>query len=125
MFTSIFSSRSRGSWIPPIDIIDQDSNFTMIMDLPEVKKEDLKVYTERSNIVCISGNRYRSKQDEDLKDLLIVAERGYGRFERCFELPTSIDDSSVKASFRNQILRVVVPKEASKDVNPSASIKIE
>ncbi|CCW59733.1 unnamed protein product [Phytomonas sp. EM1] len=125
MFTSFFSSRSRGSWIPPIDIIDQDKKFTMIMDLPEVKKEDLKVYTEKGNVVCISGNRLRSKTEEDRRDLLIVAERGYGRFERCFELPTSIDDSSVKASFRNQTLRVDVPKESNKDVNSSSSISIE
>nr|ATE46658.1 putative heat shock protein 20 [Leishmania tropica] len=108
MFSSFFSSRSRGSWIPAVDISEQDDGYTLVADLPEVKKEDLRVYTESSSIICISGNRkHIVKQDEHQ---LLVAERGAGRFERCFDLPTSVDSSKIRASFNDQQLNVSIPK---------------
>ncbi|CBZ23783.1 putative heat shock protein 20 [Leishmania mexicana MHOM/GT/2001/U1103] len=108
MFSSFFASRSRGSWIPAVDILEQDDGYTLVADLPEVKKEDLRVYTESSSIICISGNRkHVLKQDEHQ---LLVAERGTGRFERCFDLPTPVDSSKIKATFNDQQLNVSIPK---------------
>ncbi|KAG5474190.1 hypothetical protein CUR178_04303 [Leishmania enriettii] len=123
MFSSFFSSRSRGSWIPAVDISEQDDSYTLIADLPEVKKEDLRVYTESASIICISGNRkHILKQDEHQ---LLVAERGAGRFERCFELPSSVDSGKIKASFSDHQLNVTIPKLRSSRSGASDSVTID
>ncbi|GET90538.1 heat shock protein 20, putative [Leishmania tarentolae] len=123
MFSSFFSSRSRGSWIPAVDISEQDDSYTLVADLPEVKKEDLRVYTEGATIICISGNRKHTlKQDEHQ---LLVAERGTGRFERCFDLPSAVDSSSIKANFHDQQLNVSIPKLRNSRTGTSNSVTID
>ncbi|CAG9577986.1 putative heat shock protein 20 [Leishmania major strain Friedlin] len=123
MLSSFFASRSRGSWIPAVDISEQDDGYILVADLPEVKKEDLRVYTESSSIICISGNRkHILKQDEHQ---LLVAERGAGRFERCFDLPTSVDSSKIKASFNDQQLNLSIPKLRNSKSGASNSVTID
>ncbi|CAJ1029942.1 Hsp20/alpha crystallin family/HSP20-like domain found in ArsA, putative [Leishmania lindenbergi] len=123
MFNTFFSSRSRGSWIPAVDLSQQDDGYTLVADLPEVKKEDLRVYTESASIICISGNR-KSVLKQDERQLL-VAERGFGRFERCFELPTSVDNSKIKATFNDHQLSVSIPKMRNTKSGASNSVTID
>ncbi|KPA80654.1 putative mitochondrial heat shock protein 20 [Leptomonas pyrrhocoris] len=123
MFNSFFSSRSRGEWIPAVDISEQNDSYTLISDLPEMKKEDVRVYTESSSAICISGIRRHLEEQSDRP--LIVAERGVGRFERCFDLPSKLDETSVRASFKDSQLVVTIPKLSTSASGSSGSIKIE
>ncbi|KAK7200245.1 heat shock protein 20 [Novymonas esmeraldas] len=123
MFNSFFSSRSRGSWVPAMDVAEHDDGYTLIADLPEVKKEDLRVYTESTSVVCVAGNRQHLAKLEEHQ--LLVAERGAGRFERCFDLPTPVDDSKVRASFNDFQLTVSIPKLRSSRSGASSSVPIE
>lgn len=122
-FNSFFSSRSRGEWIPAVDISEQDDSYTLISDLPEMSKEDVRVYTESSTAICISGVRRHLETQSDRP--LIVAERGVGRFERCFDLPSKLDEANVKASFKDSQLVVKIPKLSASKNTSSSSIKIE
>lgn len=123
MLSSFFTSRSRGEWIPAVDIAEQNDAYKLIADLPEMEKGDVRVYTEDSSTICISGVRKHLEEQSDRP--LIVAERGVGRFERCFELPSKLDESNVKASFKNAQLVVSIPKLSSSKNASSSSIKIE
>lgn len=123
MLNAFFSSRSRGEWIPAVDISEQNDSYTLISDLPEMTKEDVRVYTESSTAICISGVRRHLEEQSDRP--LIVAERGVGRFERCFELPAKLDEAGVRASFKNAQLVVTIPKLSSSKNGASSSIKIE
>lgn len=123
MFNSFFSSRSRGEWIPAVDISEQNDSYTLISDLPEMSKEDVRVYTESSTAICISGVRRHLEEQSDRP--LIVAERGVGRFERCFDLPAKLDEANVKASFKDAQLVVKIPKLSANKNTSSSSIKIE
>lgn len=124
MFNPFFSTRARGSWIPAVDLSDHGDSYHLVMDLPHVDKSDVSVYTEGDGVLCISGKRLRQKDEEQDRSLLLLSERGFGSFVRCFELPTRFRDEDVKATFKDSKLTVNVAKTAPKE-GSSGSVKIE
>ena len=77
-------------------------------DLPGVKKEEVKVEVEDGNVLVISGER--SKEKEDKSDKWHRVERSSGRFLRRFRLPENAKTEEVKAGMENGVLTVTVPK---------------
>jgi HSP20 family protein len=81
-------------------------------DLPGVKKEEVKVEVEEGNVVKISGERSREKEEKN--DKWHRVERSSGRFLRRFRLPDNAKVDQVKAAMENGVLTVTVPKEEVK-----------
>ena len=77
-------------------------------DLPGVKKEEVKVEVEDGNVLVISGER--SKEKEDKNDEWHRVERSSGKFLRRFRLPENAKTDQVKAGLENGVLTVTVPK---------------
>jgi HSP20 family protein len=77
-------------------------------DLPGVKKEEVKVEVEDDNVLVISGER--SKEKEDKNDKWHRLERSSGKFRRRFRLPENAKTDHVKAGMENGVLTVTVPK---------------
>jgi len=77
-------------------------------DIPGVKKEEVKVEVEDGNVLVISGER--SKEKEDKSDKWHRVERSSGRFLRRFRLPENAKTEEVKAGLENGVLTVTVPK---------------
>ena len=77
-------------------------------DLPGVKKEEVKVEVEDGNVLVISGER--SKEKEDKNDKWHRVERSSGKFLRRFRLPENAKTDEVKAGLENGVLTVTVPK---------------
>jgi len=124
-FFDSFMSLSRGSWSPPVDIIDSDVAVVIHADLPEVKKEDMKVYTENTSTLCISGIR-AAPVSEHPNAIYLIEERGHGRFERCFDFGAMrLDLDNIKAKHENQLLTVTVPKQTSTSKSHSSAVNIE
>ncbi len=98
---------STTSWEPLTDIIEDDKEFLVKAELPEVKKEDVKVTVE-NGILRISGERKMEKEEKDTKYHRI--ERSYGSFMRAFTLPEGADTGHVQADFKNGVLMVHLPK---------------
>lgn len=105
-----------------MDVAETDAKYVIIMDLPDVRKSDLNVNTE-GGLICISGNRIPPRSEEAYRNHLIFQERGAGKFERCVEIASVVDASSVKAAFADQKLTVEVPKQQKK-LNSSSSVSI-
>ncbi|KAJ3700839.1 hypothetical protein LUZ61_004544 [Rhynchospora tenuis] len=82
-------------------------------DLPGVKKEEVKVEVEDGNVLKISGERSREKDEKN--DTWHRAERGIGKFLRRFRLPENAKVEQSKASMENGVLTVNVPKEEVKE----------
>ena len=102
-------------WAPSVDIVEDDKEWLVKADLPEVKKEDVKVTVE-NGVLTITGERKFEKEEKDKKYHRI--ERSYGNFLRSFTLPDAADCSKVNAEFKDGVLKVHLPK--SEQAKPKA-----
>lgn len=95
------------SWAPSVDIAEDDKEYTVKAELPEVKKEDVKVIVEDSTLT-LRGERKAEKEEKDKKYHRI--ERSYGSFERRFTLPEDSDAGKITSEFKEGMLTVHLPK---------------
>ena len=94
-------------WSPAVDITENGKSYTIKADMPDVKKEDVKV-TVKNGVLELSGERKSEKEEKDEKHHRI--ERSYGRFLRTFTLPEDADSAGIKAECRDGVLTVSLPK---------------
>jgi len=94
-------------WTPLADITEDEKEYLIKAELPEVKKEDVKVTVE-NGVLTITGERKFEKEEKKRKYHRV--ERGYGTFMRSFSLPDDADANKVKAEFKNGVLTVRLPK---------------
>lgn len=97
-------------WAPSVDIGENDKEFIVKAELPEVKKEDIKVTVEDGTL-SISGERKVEKEEKGTKFHRV--ERAYGRFERTFSLPVEADAAKITSDYKDGILTVHLPKNPS------------
>ena len=93
-------------WSPEVDISEDDHGYVLKADLPEIKKDDVRVTVE-DGILSVSGERKTEKEDHKRKFHRI--ERSYGTFRRSFTLPEDADSTKVTAEFRDGVLKVHLP----------------
>lgn len=94
-------------WAPLVDIAEDDKEYLIKVELPEVNKDDVKVTVE-SGTLTISGERKAEKEEKGRKYHRV--ERYYGRFERSFTIPDDAEPDNVKAEFKDGVLRVHLAK---------------
>jgi HSP20 family protein len=94
-------------WAPSVDIIEDENEWLLKADLPEVKKENVKVTVE-NGVLTITGERRFEKEEKNRKYRRI--ERSYGNFLRSFTLPEGADGTKVVADFKDGVLKVHLPK---------------
>ena len=94
-------------WIPLVDITEDDQAYLIKAELPEVKKNDVKVTVE-NGVLNISGERKFEKEEQNKRYHRI--ERAYGSFTRSFAVPDDADDSAVTAEFKDGLLTVRLAK---------------
>ena len=95
-------------WAPLVDISEDANEYLVKAELPELKKEDVKVSVENGELT-ISGERKSEKEEKDRKFHRI--ERCYGSFLRSFTLPEAISSDKVTAEFKDGVLSVHLPKD--------------
>ena len=94
-------------WSPSVDITEDEKEYLVKADLPEVKKEDVKVTVE-NGVLAVAGERKSEKEEKSKKFHRI--ERSFGSFERTFTMPEDADAAKMKAEFKDGVLRVHMPK---------------
>jgi len=93
-------------WSPEVDISQDNHEYLLKADLPEMKKDDVRVTVE-DGILSVSGERKCQKEDQKKKFHRI--ERSFGTFRRSFTLPENADSTKVTAEFRDGVLKVHLP----------------
>jgi HSP20 family protein len=104
------------SWSPEIDVFERDNRLVTKVDLPGLKKEDVKVEVT-DGYLAISGER--KSEAEEKKENFYRSERSYGSFYRAVPLPEGVKLEDVKASFSDGVLEVSVPLPAK----PEAKVR--
>jgi len=94
------------AWSPTIEVFEKDNRLVTKVDLPGLKKEDVKVEVTDSRL-AISGERKR--EVEEKKKNFYRSEREYGSFYRAVPLPEGVKPEDVKATFADGVLEVSVP----------------
>ena len=94
-------------FMPLADIVERDKEYLIKVDLPEVRKEDVKVLFD-DGVLTIKGERKFEKDEKG--DNYHRLERTFGTFARSFTLPANVKTDKVEASFKDGVLTVTLPK---------------
>jgi HSP20 family protein len=108
-------------WMPLVDIAEDEKEYLIKVELPEVKKEDVKVTVE-GGVLTITGERKFEKEEKGKKYHRV--ERAYGSFMRSFTLPEGAAGDKVSAEFKDGVLKVHLAK--SPEAKPkSINVKVD
>jgi HSP20 family protein len=99
----------RGVWAPPVDILERGNEVVLKVDLPGVSQNEIDIRVEENTLI-IQGERRFIKDASD--ENYIQIERPYGTFRRIFNIPRTIDPEGIKASYKDGVLRVILPKKS-------------
>ncbi len=95
------------AWTPATDIAEHDDEYVVRLELPGVKKEDVKI-TMRENVLTIQGEKRQEKETGGESHHRV--ERVYGSFQRSFTLPTTVKADKIDAEYKDGVLNVTLPK---------------
>src|SRR5262245_33855722 len=98
---------AKAEWAPLVDIDEDEKEYTIKAELPDIKKEDVKVSVE-NDMLLISGERKMESEKKTKKHHRM--ERFYGNFQRAFRIPDDADGSQIKAECKNGVLCIHLPK---------------
>ncbi len=106
-------------WSPLVDVHETKEGFKLQVELPGVKQEDIQLTIE-GNSLMLKGERKRENEVEE--DNYHRIERSYGTFQRSIVLPSVVDPNRVKATYRDGVLQIQLPKK--EEAKPK-EIKVE
>lgn len=94
-------------WVPACNVMENDKEYRLRVELPDMKKEDIHVKMD-DRVLVIEGERKEEKEDKGMR--FHRRELTYGKFVRRFTMPEEIEASKIQTSFRDGMLELVLPK---------------
>lgn len=110
VFSDVFERNEESSltiWAPPVDIFETEHELVVKADLPDINPDELDVRVE-NNILTIRGERKFEKKVNETNYLRV--ERAFGAFRRSFSLANTVNSEAIKASYKNGVLTLSIPK---------------
>jgi HSP20 family protein len=95
------------SWCPAVDVSEFEDRYEVEVEVPGMKKEDIKVSFE-DGILRLTGEK-KQEEKTDKKNFHRI-ERSYGSFERAFRIPGEVQADAIKARYDNGVLNISIPK---------------
>lgn len=94
-------------WAPRVDISESDEEYVIKVELPEVRREDVKVAVNQG-VLTIQGERNMEREEKNKKYHRV--ERAYGSFARSFTLPENVEEDSIRARHKDGMLYLHLAK---------------
>ena len=110
LFDVSWPSRDSGlfsGWSPLLDVYDDKDSFVVTCELPGMKKEEIDV-SLHDGVLTISGERRHERPAQEGQSFR--SERYFGKFQRSITLPALVDSTKVKATYKDGILHLTLPK---------------
>ena len=104
---SLFRASGQQPMMPSIDVHESETEFAIEAELPGMEEKDVEV-TLREGVLTLQGEK--KSEQEETKNNYHMTERSYGRFQRSFRVPDSVDQDKVEAKLENGVLRVKLAK---------------
>ena len=120
LYTQVGNNEGVTAFVPTVNTREGEFAYHVDVDLPSVKKEDIKVDLNKG-ILTISGER-KTKEEVKQEDYYKI-ETYFGKFSRSFTLPDNVDIENIEAKSDNGVLEIVIPK--LKDDVSKKSIEIK
>jgi len=116
-FDEFFGERQseimQGNWVPSVDVSETDADLVVRAELPGMTQDDIELSLQ-DNVLTVKGEKKQEKKEE--KENYHRIERSYGSFSRSFTLPATVKQEDIKASFKDGVLEITLPK--SEEVQP-------
>ncbi len=109
------SSMIESSWLPKIDVEENDRSIFIKAELPGINEKDINV-TLDSDVLTIEGEKKFEQTDTSKDYCCIISERSYGSFSRTIRLPAYIKPDKISAVYKNGVLNIELPKDEKKDL---------
>jgi HSP20 family protein len=109
------------SWRPPVDIYETEDGIVLAAELPGVGKENISVEV-KDNILTLKGER--TANQNIMEKSFYRQERCYGTFQRSFTLQQNIQPNLIKATFKDGVLEIEIPKP-EEEQPMQISVKVE
>lgn len=117
---SLNQMKTRGGFVPQVDVLEDEKQYEIHVAVPGVKKEDFQIEFQRNQLI-VAGERKEIKKTETTK--LHRVESFQGKFRRVFTIPENVDQSKIEASYEDGMLKVVMPKDEAANQKTSISVK--
>jgi HSP20 family protein len=93
-----------------IDVVDRGDRYAVSVDLPGVKKEDIRVTVEGARVAIAAETKSQTEKKDG--DRVLYTERTATSYARSFELPSEVTEDKADASYENGVLQLVLPKRS-------------
>jgi HSP20 family protein len=104
-----FQPPREGHWLPAVDIHETKKDVVVTMDIPSVDPQEVTISVV-DNRLAVRGEK---RKEEELKDEeCFRSERFYGSFQRIIQLPADVVPDKAKATYKDGVLKITVPKSA-------------
>jgi HSP20 family protein len=112
----------RGQNLPAVNIKENDKNFEVEMAAPGFDKKDIQIALDEG-LLTISAEK--KEENEKKEDRYTRREFGYTHFSRSFNVPGSVTEDDIQASYENGVLRLMINKKPEPESKPRRSIEIK
>jgi HSP20 family protein len=110
------TKQADNTFSPKVDIIEQDSDYQLIVELAGISKENVAVSIEESTLTIEASNEQKSTDENS--GTLLRRERVLGKFVRSFDLGNSVEHNQIKAVFKDGLLILTIPKVKEEVIEP-------
>ncbi len=112
IFEEFFGKRraemAEGAWLPAVDVSESDSEMVVQAELPGMTQDDIELNLQ-DNVLTLQGKK-KKKESKEEKENHHRVECSYGSFNRSFSLPCNVKTDDVKATFKDGVLEIILPK---------------
>ena len=105
--------------VPSVNSVENNESFEIDLAVPGMKKDDFSIELKDKVLIISSENL-----DSENKDNIRLREFNYSSFQRSFRIPESVDHNKIKASYKNGILKIKLPKKKESITKPNRLIDI-
>ena len=107
--------------LPPADVKETDQAYTLCVELPGLAKDDVDLSIQHDMLI-VSG--HKAEEREEASAAYRLSERRFGRFERSFPLPPDVIRGELDATFKDGVLKIVLPRDGQLTARGHAQIQI-
>lgn len=107
----VFAPELSNAWIPPLDANETENAYIVTIDLPGIKRENIKLHYDRG-VLTVTGTR-EGETEQSTNDRFYVRERPLGTFSRSVRFARDVDSDKIEARLDHGVLTITVHKAAT------------